>query len=326
MVRRRVAAGVGVALLIVIVLVVNGCLKSQAQEALKEYNQSVTQIAQESDQQVSHPFFAALAGASGRSASEVEQQLNQLRMTAQTLASRAKGLSVPGAMQGAQRNLLLAFDLREEGVTKIGGLVSTALGGQSKRASTLIAGDMEIFLGSDVIYSQRVAPLIRQALAANNIHEQVASSQFLPNLGWLTPSTVLARLTGGSSASGPVAPGTHGHSLTGVSVGSNTLEQSPTLNHIHGGANPTFTIALQNTGSNPETGVKVEVSVTSEGRQLKSSHTINKTEPGQTVSVDIPVEGVTLGVASKITVYIQPVPGETNVENNKGTYLAVFEQ
>ena len=37
MVRRRVAAGVGVVLLIVIVLIVNGCLKSQKTQALKEY-------------------------------------------------------------------------------------------------------------------------------------------------------------------------------------------------------------------------------------------------------------------------------------------------
>ncbi len=60
MVRRRLAAGVGVVLLIVIVLIVNGCLKSQKKQALESYNRNVSRIAQESDQQVSQPFFAAL--------------------------------------------------------------------------------------------------------------------------------------------------------------------------------------------------------------------------------------------------------------------------
>ena len=56
---------------------------------------------------------------------------------------------------------------------------------------------MEIFLASDVVYSQRVVPLIQQTLAANGIHGlSTAPSRFLPNLGWLEPTTVLSRLTG----------------------------------------------------------------------------------------------------------------------------------
>jgi uncharacterized membrane protein len=109
-----------------------------------------------------------------------------------------------------------------------------------------------------------------------------------------------------------------------VSVGSTTLEPSPALNHISGGSNPTFTVKVEDSGSDPETDVKVEVSVDAGGKQYKASHVIDKTEPGATASVDIPVEGVPEEAAARITVYVQPVPGETNAENNKGTYLAVF--
>lgn len=329
MVRRRVAAGVGVVLLIVIVLVVNGCLQSRKQQALKDYNQNATQIVKESDEQVSRPLFSELAAASGKAPLDVEVQIDQLRQLAKTQAAHAASLSVPGGMSSAQRNLTLLMNLRSEGLAKIASLVRTALGGQGQRASTLIAGDMEIFLTSDVLYSQRVAPLIAQTLASSGIHEEVrATSNFLPNLGWLEPATVLARITGqgssNASKTAQVAPGTHGHAVTGVSVGPNTLQAQPTLNHISGGANPTFTVMVQNGGSNAETSVKVEVAVTSGGKQLKASHVINKTQPESTVSVDIPVNGVSLNVASKITVYVQPVPGETNIENNKQTYLAVF--
>jgi hypothetical protein len=328
MVRRRIAAGIGVVLLILIVLIVNGCLKGRKEQALKDYNHKVGELVGESDQQVSRPLFQALAGAAGKVPLQVGVQIEQLRQQAESQAARAKGLDVPGDMTAAQRDLLLALDLRTEGVEKVANQVRTALGGQSKQASTKVAGDMENFLASDVVYSQRVAPLIQQTLLAHGIHEQtLATSNFLPNLGWLDPATVLARLTGQSSSStsnGQVAPGTHGHSVTGVSVGANTLS-SATINHVHAGANPTFTVMVENGGSNPETNVKVEVSVTSGGQTHKAAHIINRTQPGSTAPVDIPVEGVSLNTASRVTVNVPGVPGETNTENNKQTYDVVFE-
>ncbi len=328
MVRRRIAAGVGVVVLIVVVLLINGCLKSGKEEALKTYNREAGQLVQESDQQVSGPLFKELASASGESPLNVETQVNQLRGQAQSQAAHAKSLSVPGEMEAAQRNLTLVLDLRAEALAKIANLLRTALGGQGKQASTEIAGAMEMFLASDVVYSQRVAPLIQQALAAGGIQGQsTASTQFLPNLGWLEPSTVEQRLTGkssGSAQSSQVAPGTHGSALTGVSVGSTTLEVEPTLNHVNAGSNPTFTVAVEDSGSNPETDVAVEVSVSAGGKTYKAVKAIPKTEPGVTSKVNVPVEGVPLEAAARVTVYVRPVPGETNLENNKGTFLAVF--
>lgn len=326
MVRRRVAAGVGVALLIVIVLIVNGCLKSEKTQALKNYARDVSTIATESDQQVSRPLFTALSGASSKSALDVEAQVDQLHHEAEEQATRAKSLSVPGEMESAQRDLLLAMDLRAEGVEKVATQLRTALGGQAKQASTLIAGDMESFLASDVIYSQRVAPLIEQTLRSGGAAGQsVAGSRFLPNIGWLEPTTVQSRITG-QSASAQSAPvtGNHGSALKGVSVGATTLEPEPALNHIGGGGNPTFSVQVENSGEFPETNVKVDATVTAGGKQFTASHTIEKTEPGKTVAAPVAVTGVPLGVAAKIEVKIEAVPGENDIENNKGTFLAIF--
>jgi hypothetical protein len=327
MMRRRIAAGVGVVLLIAIVLLVNGCLKRGKQQALESYNQNVNQIAQSSESQIARPLFTTLSGASGKSALDVEVQVDQLRRQAQEQAERAKGLSVPSEMTAAQRNLLLALDLRVEGLSKVAGLVREALGSQAQQASTKIAGAMEIFLASDVLYSQRVVPLIQQTLTAGGVSGQsTSSSRFLPNLGWLTASTVQSNITGQAASTGAVTPGTHGHALKGVSVGTTALEPSPALNHVTGGASPTFTAMVENSGSNPETNVKVDVSVTTEGRTLTAQHVISKTEPGSTVNVEIPVKGVTLGAASRVTVNIEPVPGETDIENNKASFLVIFEK
>jgi hypothetical protein len=325
MVRRRIAAGVGVVLLIVIVLLVNGCLKRGKQQALESYNQNVNQIGQASESQTARPLFTTLSDAAGKSALDVEVQVDQLRRQAQELAERAKGLGVPSQMTSAQRNLLSALNLRVEGLSKVAGQVREALGGQAQQAATKIAGAMETFLASDILYSQRVVPLIQEALSAGGISGQSTSqSRFLPNLGWLTPATVQARISGQPASSGAIAPGTHGHSLKGVSVGTTALESSPTINHVSGGSNPTFTVMVENAGSNPETNVKVDISVTTEGKTLYASHTINKTEPGSTSNVDIPVNGVTLGAASRVTVNIEKVPGETELANNKGTYIVIF--
>jgi hypothetical protein len=330
MMRRRVAAGIGVVLLIVIVLVVNGCLKSQQIQALKDYNRNVSAIATESDEQVSHPLFSTLTDAAGKSALSVEVQVGQLLIEAKKLASRAQGLSVPGDMAAAQRDLLLVMDFRVEGLTKLAALVPSALGGQGKQASTPIAGDMEVFLASDVIYSQRVAPLIQQTLASNGIQGlSTAPTRFLPNIGWLEPTAVLARISGqaaSSPQSGQPLTGHHGSALKGVSVASKALEPEPALNHISGGGSPTFTVQVEDAGEFPETSVTVGVTVTAGGKQVKASHVIEKTEPAKTVSVDIPVAGIPLGVAAKIEVHVEPVPGETNHEGTKNTYLAIFSQ
>jgi hypothetical protein len=329
MVRRRVAVGIGVVLLIVIILIINGCLKSEKTQALKNYNRSAGQLAHESDGNVTSPLFSALFGAGGKSALNVEVQIDQLRIQAQSLASRAKAVSVPSEMAAAQRYLLLTLDLRAEALTKIAALAPTALGGQGKQAITTIAGDMEIFLGSDVVYSQRVTPLIQQALSAAGIRGvTTASSHSLPNLGWLDATTVESRISGKSSTTPANAPvtGNHGSALKEVSVGTNKLEPEPTLNHVTGGSNPTFTVAVENSGEAVEHNVKVDVTVTAGGKQFKASHAIEKTEPGKTVNVDTPVAGVSLGVAAKIEVFVEGVPGENDLENNKATYLAIFEK
>jgi hypothetical protein len=64
--------------------------------------------------------------------------------------------------------------------------------------------------------------------------------------------------------------------------------------------------------------------VTAAGKQYKATHVIDKTEPGKTVDAEIPVTGIPIGVAAKIEVQVEPVPGETNHEGTKNTYLAIF--
>jgi hypothetical protein len=302
-------------------------VKSEKRQSLTNYNHDVSQLAQESNTQVSGPLFVALTSSTSKSALDVEQQVDELLKQAQAIATHAKSLNVPSEMAAAQQDLLLALDLRVEGMTKVAALVPTALGGQAKQASAKIAGDMEIFLASDVIYSQRVVPLVQQTLTGDGLQGlTTAPTRFLPNLGWLEAATVLSRLSGqpaGSSSTG-LAPGTHGSALLGVSVGATELQPEPALNHISTGANPTFTAIVEDSGENKETDVKVDITVTAAGKQYKASHVIDQTQPGTKYNVEVTVVGVPQGEAAKVEAYVEPVPGETDLENNKTSYLAIF--
>jgi len=109
-------------------------------------------------------------------------------------------------------------------------------------------------------------------------------------------------------------------------VPTSALAAEPTLNHVTGTAgNPTFTLGVENSGEFPETNVKVDVTVTAGGKQVKGQGTVEKTEPGKTVNQEVQVKGVPTGVAAKVEVFIEGVPGENDLENNKGSYLAIFE-
>ena len=326
LVRRAVAGGIGLVVLILIIVGISGCLRSQHRSALESYNHNVSSIGTESVQQVAQPLFKALTGAASKNALDVELSIDTLKMTAQDEANRAKSLDTPSEMAGAQRDFLLTTDLRASAVGRIAQLIRIALGTTgAQQATNQIAGQMEVLLSSDVVYSQRVAPLIQQALSSAGVNDMPTDpSRWVTDLGWLDPSTVSARIGGSAAATGPIAPGPHGHSLTSTSVGSNTLAPSPTLNHVSGGTNPTFTIALQNGGSSAETNVKVDVAVSGGGKNVTATKTIDKTQPGQTASVDIPVSGVPLSTATRVTVNIEAVPGEKNLANNKGVYTVVF--
>ncbi len=326
-VRRAIGLAVALLLLVLIVLGVNGCMNSQKLDGLRSYSRSVSQIAQDSDQSVARPLFSDLSGANGKSPLDVSVQINQLKLRAQAEAKQARGLNVPGDLAGAQRNLLLSLTLRGEALQHVADQVTSALGGQNAQdAVNRIAGEMEALLASDVIYSQRVVPLVAQALEDNGIHGQSpAPSRFLLDLGWLTPTYVSGQLSGqgASAANAPAAPGSHGHSVAGVSVGSNQLTTTGT-NHASGGASPTLSVMIANQGSNNETGVKVDVSVTAAGKTTKTVKTIDRTQAGASSTVDIPLSGVPTAVTSRVTVFIEPVPGEKNVANNKSTYSVVF--
>ena len=331
---RQLVAG-GVALLVVILLVVGvrGGLDSAKKRSLRDYNAEVASLVQESDDQVAKPFFEALSGTGAATGDTVNlaTQVNQLKIVAEELVDRARGLDVPDDMKPAQSNLLLVLELRRDGLRKIADKIPTAqsTGNQSEAAVQQITGQMMQFMASDVIYSQRVVPYIKRALDENDVTGQtIAQSQFLPSIEWLDEATVAQRLgasaPAGARRRGPPAPGSHGHGLSSVTVNGNELS-SDEANRIQASPNLTFTVNFENQGENDEQAVGVKVEITGAGRPITGRTTVPATSAGSSATAEVPLRQTPpIGQPVEIKVTVEDVPGEADSSNNTSTYPALF--
>jgi hypothetical protein len=336
MIRRGVAVGLGLLVLILLVVGIRGCLSSQKKTALRDYNRNVTSLVQESDQ-TGQKFFQTLATAAGTTGAtanttELEPEINALRVSADDLVKRARRQEVPDDddIKEAQDNLLTVLELRRDGIAKIAGkLASARAQSGADQAVNQITGQMQVFVASDVLYSQRVVPYIKRALDENDVTGQtIPTSQFLPDFSWLDQTQVAKRIgaTTAGARQGPAAPGSHGHELTSVSVGNKALEEGGG-NQVSAGGNPVFNVKFENQGENDESNVIVKVTIEGSGRPISVTKPVPQTRASTEASVEIPLgQQPPLNTPVTVTVEVQGVPGEESTDNNKKSYQVLFSQ
>jgi hypothetical protein len=329
MVRRGIAAGAGLLVLILLIFGVKGCLDARKEQAFKDYVRDVDSIGRESVQERGQ-LFGLLQGRGGRNqAVNIENTLNQLRNESAQLVDRTKALGPPDQLSSAQRSLVETLDFRREGLAAIADALPTALGDQDRRrGTTTVAQQMQVFLASDVIYSRRFVTNLATQLKTQNLDGQVRipTSQFLPTVQWIDPAFVTDRVDAlrSGSGGGPAAPGLHGTGLGTVTLGGQTLSPGATAT-VTAGADLAFQVQVLNQGENDETGVTVKVTMGRGGSAQNLEGRIDSIARGQTKSVSIPVKKTPpTGQAVPITVEVQPVPGEKKTDNNKQTFSAIF--
>lgn len=335
LVRRAVALGLALVALILMVVIVKGCVDSQAEQGLKDYNRAVGSIAAASDREVSAPLFAELASAASKTPSEVQNDFNAYGVVANQQIKKAEGLDVPDDALDAQRDFLLVLELRRDAVAAIADQIQPALakGAGAAAATRRVAGEMQNFLASDVVFSQQVFPQIRDALKAKGIAvggtgEPIPVTQSLKDLGWLRADFVASKLgsTGTTSPGGtPLAPGIHGHSLASVNVG-NIMLQPGGNNQVPATPLPVFSVKFDNGGDNDETNVKVELTIAAAGvKTVKLTHTTPTSPKHSSVTAQL---GLTTkpptGSVVNVKVTIVGVRGEKNLANNTQTYPVLF--
>jgi len=317
--RRGIAVGLGLLVLILLVLGVRGCLDARKKRGLEDYARDVTALVQESNQ-TSKQFFALLEDPGSLSSLDYQSEVQNQRAAAASQADRVASLDVPGDMETAQRALSLSFELRSDALGVISERMSTALGNQGReQAIAAITHQMQVLLASDVVYADKARPEIEEVLAEEDIEEKIPDSSFLPSLTWLDSSNIDSALSLVSGAEA-AAPGIHGLGLISTTINGEALTEGVPVTISADGA-PEAEVTVQNQGESEESGVDVTVEVNG-GDQL--TQTIDTIAPGETQSVTIPLTSVPKGQV-ELTVKVEPVPGEEVETNNEQTYTVTFQ-
>jgi hypothetical protein len=320
MLRRALALGGGLILLILIVLGVKGCLDARANRELSDYADDVTQIVDETDQ-TSKDFFGKLADPGGLSVTDFTAEVNADRSAMDNYASRVDGLGAPGDMSRAQNALELTYELRSSAMTEIADRMPTALGDAgADRAMAGIARQMRKLLAADALYAAVVRPEINGVLDANGIEgSDVPESVFLPeDTKWLEEDSVTAALSAVSGSSGGATPGVHGLGLAGVGI--NGTELGEEAAGVSAEETAEVEVEVENQGESTENGVDVTVSVA--GTELQGS--IETIAAGEVATATIPLTPTPSGEVT-LEVTVDTVPGEQVSENNEASYTVVFE-
>ena len=329
MVRRSIAAGVGVLVLVLMVLGVRGCLDARKERAFKDYVRDVGAIVEESNQQSDDLF--ELLSSTDQGDVDVENSLNMLRQQSEVLVDRARGTDHPDELGQAQRYLLEALELRRDGVAGIADALPAAIARQQDRrqGTRAIAEQMQLFLASDVVYLRRAVPSIQASLDEQGVGEEgVERSEFLPTVDWLQPETVADRVGklggGGGRRDAQASPGLHGNALTGVTLGGQALSPGASAN-VRLTEDLKLEAQVANQGENTETDVKGNVTIGKGGDAISLEKVLDEIAAGETKPVEIPLtDQPPTGQNVPITVEIEPVPGEEKTDNNEATFTAIF--
>jgi hypothetical protein len=283
---------------------------------------------QESDQE-SKSLFQLLSGNQGSDV-DVENQLNAFAGESAKLVDRARAIEHPDELAAAQRFLVESLEFRRDGIRGIADALPNAIARQQERrqGTQQIAEQMQKFLTSDRIFSDRARPNLGVPLKNEGLNEPVPKSIFLPNVDWLQPATVADRVgkLGGGGADQPAAPGLHGTGIAGVTLGGQALTPATSVS-TRATNDLKLVVQVANQGENTETDVKVNATIGKGADAIHLTKVLGSIAAGETKSVEMPVaEKPPTGQNVPITVDIPAVPGEKKTDNNKGTFSAIFTQ
>lgn len=336
-------AGIAAAvILLLLFFLVRACNNTRRDNALRDYNRQVSELATASHQ-TGEEFFKQLDQAGAQSPAELYQSILGWRGQADNTLKQARELSVPGEMSPAQQSLLILLELRRDGLTSVAEQIRPALGDEGEaadRAIEGIAGAMRSFDASDVLYDQRVIPFIKDGFDQAGIGGQdIASSPFLPEISWVAPAFVAGKLDqqlsttdeggegGTRDENQTTGPGLHGTGLEATSYGNVTLQPgtSNRLTYVEG---QPFSVRFTNQGENDEFNVRVTVRIRA---QSGDPITLNKTVPqiaqGESATVELPLNRQPpMGAALTVEVNVAKVPGEKTTDNNKSSYPTLFAE
>ena len=192
----------------------------------------------------------------------------------------------------------------------------------AQQAERLVAGDV---VWDDLFMARAVTVLRDEEIAG----VEVPDSNFVqtPDLASTRSMVPIWERINGSAASGTGTPtGLHGTGIESVKVlpGGQQLSES-TENTVEASTDLGFAVAVTDTGDHQEVKVVVTLTIQQSPTPIVKKQTIDIINPDETKTVvfrDFP--SVDFGERRIMRVDVDPVPGETNTQNNSAEFPVIF--
>jgi hypothetical protein len=320
-------------ILILIVIAFRGCLNARKDRAFENYVSDLSAITVET-QQLSDNFFKRLNGDSTIDETTFGQEVDGDLGTSQGLLNRAQGLDAPGAVEGAQNQIELSFELRHDALEGISSLLGQLTGNDAKSASKGIYTQMKVLSASDILYA-RAQDEIEQALTDEGVvvEDGVPDSQFLPDEpDYLDPTVTAGAFAGVADESGAGISGggancdpgdnkIHGLQLISASALPSGVALDPAAT-VTASGDDEIDVEVLNGGDTEENNITVTVS--GDGG-ISGSERIASIASQEQQTVAIPLGSTPkAGQTVNIDVEVSSVCGETLTDNNAATYSVTF--
>jgi hypothetical protein len=329
MVRRTIAIGGGLLVLILLVFGFRGCLDARKERAMEDYVRGANELIKLSKAESRQLFDILSAPSDTDQTVNRTNQANALRVDSATLSDRARDLDVPDELADANDYFVEALDLRRDALAEVADQLPGALAQEERRNSTgRIAQMMRVFQASDVLLTVRYKPRLEEDLEQEEVTATVPSADamtFVEDIDWVNPDFVADEIAGIRGTDGGTAtPGLHGNGLGTVSLGGVALTPGGSATVPITG-DTAFDVQVVNQGDSTETDVKVQVTVGQGGDAIELEDTITEIAAGEAKNVTIPLsKQPPTGQNVPITVRVEPVPGEEVTDNNEAEFTGIF--
>jgi hypothetical protein len=332
----RLIGLIAFAILIVVLLVVwvQSCQETGKDKAYKSYLGKVSDVAG-SSQQIGKQLSQVLLE-QGLKEAQVEQRVSGLAHQEQLDVQRAQAITPPGTLRDEHQALIQALQYRVSGLNGLASaLAATANTKDATRAGTVLAGQMQRLLASDVIYQDSFkaptsAELTRQGVTGTNASggALIPDSNFLQSSDLVTPAamvTVVSRIRGSTST--PSAGGLRGTNLVKVVVQPTGTELSTsTQTTVVVRTNMSIEVTVEDSGDSQEANIPVTLRIIQSGVPTVTKRAtigfINQGEQKTVSFTNFPAPS--FQNPAQIKVEVQPVDGETNTSNNSADYSVIF--
>jgi hypothetical protein len=327
----RLIGLISFAILIVLLLVVwvNGCREDQRKDAYRDYVGDVEDYATQS-QRLGRRLNRLLT-TRGTQESQVQSELSGLATQQDQIANGARGLDPPGRLREQDAHMLDVLDLRTNGLRGMAEVFASA--GPNKTANAAgaeLALQMQRFVASDVLWEDLFREPTRSELDNLDITGVVVpASAFLRNPDIATTASmksVWQRIHG--AATGGVDCEPRGTGIVSTRVQPSNRELSTeTTNTVQLSTDLTFSVTIENSGCAQEVGLRVRLTIQQSPRPITAQRTIDLIDPGDEATVNFPDlqdRSPDLDQRTSLTVEVEPVPGESNTNNNTENYPVQF--